>query len=180
MIRWQGVDLELVDESYNTTILNERAVELAIAKHWLEKRPAQSDGLELGNVTSHYWPSWHRIVDLHEEAEGVENLDVFDIEGEYDWILSISTIEHVWWDDRRHPTGAAHAINHLLNLLRPGGAMLVTVPLGWNVELDSRLPMNADFWRCYHRHGEGWRPGALEPTPYGPRWANALWVGEWA
>lgn len=178
MTPWYGSQLDLVDHPYNTTIQNERAIELAVAFHWMDSRPA-GDGLELGNVTSHYRRPWHRIVDLHEEAAGVENLDVFDIEGQYDWIVSISTIEHVWWDDRRHPTGAAQAIGHLLSLLRPGGSMLVTVPLGWNPELDLRLPMNADHWVCYHRRGGGWQPGPLKPMAYGPRWANAVWIGEW-
>jgi SAM-dependent methyltransferase len=178
MIRWASRDLALVDHPYNTTILNERSVELAVAFDFL--RQVSGDGLEVGNVTSHYRNCHHRVVDLFEEADGVENMDVFDISGSYDWILSISTVEHVYWDDQKNPMGGERAVKHLRSLLRPGGRMLVTVPLGWNPPLDERLPLGADVSACFWRDGDVWVAGGLTPATYGPSWANAVWIGEWS
>lgn len=175
MIRWDGHDLPLVDEPYNTTISNERAVELAVARHWLKGRTG--DGLEVGNVLGHYGTHGHRVVDLHEQAPGVDNLDVFDLTGTYDWAVAISTIEHVHWDQERIASAAAAAVEHLLTLT---DALLVTVPLGWHPTLDEQLPLSATEWACYHRTPGGWDQGPLTPVPYGPQWANAVWIGAWS
>ena len=101
MIDWHGTTLDLVDLPYNTTIRNERAVELAVAFHWLADRTGS--GLEVGNVLGHYGISGHRVVDLYEQAPGVENVDLFDVRGSFDWIVSVSTIEHVAWTPNAKP-----------------------------------------------------------------------------
>jgi len=184
---WRGQTLDYFDAHYNSTRLNERAVELAIARHWLDGRTG--DGLEVGNVTSHYWPVDHRVVDLHEQAPYVDNLDMFEVEGAYDWILTISTVEHVHWDDDRDPNGAVNAIHHLRSLLRPGGALLVTAPTGWNPGLDEAI--RREFFAgpgvdqaVYVRNPAvgDWSPAKTPVTPhYGGAtylWANAVWIAE--
>jgi hypothetical protein len=175
VIRWDGYDLGLVDLPYNATISNERAVELAVAFHWLHGRTGA--GLEVGNVLGHYGVSGHRVVDLHEQAPGVDNMDVFHVDGTYDWAVAISTIEHVRWDVEHDYEAAAAAIEHLLTLT---DNLLVTIPLGWNPPLDAVLPLNATKHATYHRHGDAWQLGDIEPVKYGPAWANAVWVGEWS
>lgn len=177
VIRWNGHLLPLVDHPYNTTIRNERAVELAVVFDWLQSQTG--DGLEIGNVLAHYGITGHRVVDLHEQAAHVDNLDVFEVRGEYDWIVSISTIEHVHWDDHRNPVGALAAIDHLLWMLRPGGQLLVTIPLGWNPPLDDRLPLDADSHSCWERVDGGWLECDTTPVRYGPDWANKVWIGLW-
>lgn len=205
-----GTTLEPFDHPYNTTALNERAVELAMAhgfvlarEHDLHPAPAAEAGvlgrcLEVGNVLSHYedyiiLPP-RRIVDRFEEAPGVENIDVFDIEGTYDTIISISTIEHVGVDDGTDsPMGAFHAITHLRQRLAPGGRFFCTFPTGWNRRLDiflgagtiSRMALSDQF---FVRDGVNWveqvrNPhGGFQPYPYGVTqpWAEAVWVGEFA
>src|SRR5690606_34112160 len=119
--RFQGAEHDGFDHPYNTTILNERAVEIPVVLDWL---PGKGRGLEVGNVLGHYGVKGRRVVDLYEQADGVENLDLFDIEGHFDWIVSISTLEHVRWDtEPRDPNGAVEAIGHLRSLLSPGGRM---------------------------------------------------------
>ena len=179
MITWGGSTLDLVDLPYNQTILNERSVELAVVFDWL---PGKGAGLEVGNVLAHYGVTGHRVVDLYERAPGVENVDVFDVDGRYDWIVAVSTVEHVRWDVERDAGGAQAAIKHLRSLLNPGGVMLVTVPLGWNAPLDAVLPLDATRWACFERAGDSWAWCDLPdgPVRYGPAWANAVWVGEWS
>ena len=94
--------LQLFDHPYNTTILNERAVEIPVVMAWLYRGDPLGDVLEVGNVLQHYGDvldvPTRRIVDRYETGPHVENLDVFDITGRYDTIITISTVEHVGWD----------------------------------------------------------------------------------
>lgn len=179
---YHGTSLEYFDHPYNSTRQNERTVELAVAQHWLP----QGDGLEVGNVLGHYDITGHRVVDLRERAPGVENLDLFQITGEYDWIISISTIEHVGWDTQRpDPFASLEAIRHLRSLLRPDGRMLVTVPGGYHPTLDHDLEhehLGTTRAATFVRRGKGWRQ-TKNPTfkGYGATtpWAESVWIGEW-
>lgn len=181
---YNGVSLEGFDAEYNTTAKNERAVELAVARHWFEALPFGGRGLEVGNVLSHYAIGLpRRIVDRYEIAAGVENIDVFDIgpRQSYEWIVSISSIEHVGW--RVDPPAAIAALDHLRSLLLPGGKMLVTVPGGFQPVLDEHLGTNAGATRCCTlvRSKTGWRQTKeLTFKPYGATtaWAESVWIGE--
>lgn len=176
-----GTVLDYFEHPYNTTGLNERAVEIPIVREWLP----DGDGLELGNVLGHYQPVTHRVVDRHER--GVENVDVFDLTGQYDWVLSVSTIEHVRWDppEQPDPHGAIRALRHLESLVKPGGQMLATVPLGHHPHLDELLmsgQTGASRACTLIRHGRGWRQThSLTWEPYGKttKWAESVWIGEW-
>ena len=125
----------------NTTWKNERCVEIPIAYHFL-KTHSNGNVLEFGNVLSHYYPVQHDIVDKYERAPGVMNVDVveFHPDKKYRLIISISTLEHVGWDERpRDPMKILQAIDNLRSLLAPEGIMLITVPMGYNTELDEML-----------------------------------------
>lgn len=201
---YHGQELPLFDHEYNTTLLNERAVEIPITMHWLAQN-SMGRGLEVGNVLEHYFPDLvpRRIVDAYEEAEGVENIDVFSIMGEYDFIFAISTLEHVRWDapEERDVNGAMAAIDHLIGRLARGGKMLITVPFGSNPGLDYAiladwLPERAKEcvmmrggglwyetvatgrWECkgstWHQADSIWWERYGKSTP----WADAVWIGE--
>lgn len=179
---WWDRHLELFDHEYNTTRLNERAVEIPIALTWLADR-VLADGVEVGNVLSHYGFPAHRVVDLYETGADVDNIDVFDLEGPFEWIVSISTLEHVG-DDRGDPSGPMRAIEHLESLLEPGGAMLVTIPGGHNRQLDDFLAGGAGTTRAATlvRSGGSWvQTSVLQFFDYGSstRWAESVWIGEW-
>lgn len=179
-----GVEHAYYDAEYNTTRLNERAVEVPIAMAFVNPHQV---GLEAGNVLSHYGCLGHRIVDRYEQHPYVDNVDVFDIAGEYDWIVSISTLEHVRWDppEPREPEGALRALRHLEGLLKPGGRMLVTIPLGHHAYLDPVLmagQSGATRACTMARDGDGWRQtDDLQWEPYGKTtiWAESVWIGEW-
>ena len=116
---------------------NERAVEVALARDFV--RGKTGEFLEIGNVLSNYFNFPHDIVDKYEIAPGVINEDVvtFSPAKSYDYIVSVSTLEHVGWDEQpREPGKLARSVNHLKTLLKNGGQMLVTMPLGYNPHLD--------------------------------------------
>lgn len=178
---YHGDTFQGFDHPYNTTILNERAVEIPVVTDWL---PGTGRGLEVGNVLGHYGITGHRVVDLFEVADGVDNIDLFDIEGSYDWIVSISTLEHVRWDtEPRDPEGAVQALAHLRSLLKPRGRMLASVPGGHHPHLDAHLASGAGADRCATmvRSGPTWVQSVdLQFLPYGysTKWAESVWIGE--
>jgi hypothetical protein len=173
--RYFGVELEAFDHEYNTTALNERAVEIPIAFDWLPPS-GHIGGLEVGNVMGHYGYHGHRVVDLYEQGDGVDNIDVFDIGGRYEWILSVSTLEHI--------ADAVKALDHLRDLLMPSGRMLITIGSGQHQALDEYLATGAGTERCCTlvRSGGTWvQTAELTFLPYGTstKWAESVFVGEW-
>jgi hypothetical protein len=126
---------------YGATLRGERIVEVPIVLEELRARAAQRV-LEVGNVLSHYVACRHDIVDKYERAPGVLNEDILDYRPahRYDFILSISTVEHIGWNEyEREPEKAVQALAHMRTLLAPGGRMLVTLPWGTNPSLDRHI-----------------------------------------
>lgn len=127
---------------YNMTWRNERCVEVAVAQEVLEEFRGKRI-LEVGNVLRHYLPTHHDVVDKYEKDPAVIRQDVVDFnpESPYDAIISLSTLEHVGWDEeQKDPEKISRAVDHLLHrCLAPGGKMLVTFPYAYNPELDEKV-----------------------------------------
>lgn len=123
---------------------SERIVEVAIAKRLLEQA-AGKRVLEIGNVVRKFIPSEHLVVDKYEVRPGVINEDAETFTADpFDAIISISTIEHIGWDEEpRDPGKIPCVIDHLRSLLNPGGTLTVTVPHGYNRDLDELLAAGA-------------------------------------
>ncbi|GAH93498.1 unnamed protein product, partial [marine sediment metagenome] len=126
---------------YNSTWGNERAIEVPVVWDIVKKYKGKHI-LEVGNVLSHYFPTQHTILDKYEKASGVINLDVVDFQPaeKYDLIVSISTLEHVGWDEKpREPRKILRALENLKRCSALGGQIVVTLPLGYNREIDKLL-----------------------------------------
>jgi hypothetical protein len=144
---FQGRPYHYLYHHCSTTWKNERAVEVPII---LEKVQSCQGGriLEVGNVLSHYVPFQHDIVDKYEKVDGVINQDVVDFQPaeneKYDLIVSISTMEHVGWDEKpRDPMKIPLALENLTTkCLAPGGEIVITLPIGYNTYLDKLLKEN--------------------------------------
>lgn len=144
--RWDGRPVAYVHHRYNHTWANERAVEIALAAEVLDGA-AGTRVLEVGNVMAHYLDDEHpgharTVVDKYERAPGVINADITDLEpgGDYDLVLSVSTLEHVGWDeDVVDPEKPGRALAVLKESLAPGGRLWTTLPVGYNPHLDERL-----------------------------------------
>lgn len=128
--------------SYNATWENERAVEVPIIKNILEQHQGKKI-LEVGNVLSHYGITGHNVVDKYERGRNVMNDDIVNFKPghKYECIVSISTLEHVGWDEEpREPQKLNDAIHNLKeNCLGKGGTMIVTLPVGYNSYVDEFL-----------------------------------------
>jgi hypothetical protein len=129
---------------YNTAWRTERTVEIPIVRELLENS-AGKEVLEVGNVFSHYYRCAHDVVDKYEKAPGVINQDIvnFRPSKKYDLIVSVSTLEHVGWDEEpKEPDKVLRAIDILMSCLSAGGTGVVTLPVGYNPRLDALIDGN--------------------------------------
>jgi SAM-dependent methyltransferase len=142
---YRGGELPYVIAMYNRTWATERCVEVAIARDAIARHKGEAI-LELGNVLAHYGDSGQVVVDKYEVAPGVRNIDAVEIpeDEKYGLVVSLSTMEHVGWDETpREPEKFLAAYERLYELLEPGGELVVTVPVDWNEWLDEQLGKDA-------------------------------------
>ncbi len=138
---FKGEKYQYFFHKYNEAWGNERSVEIPIIKKYVDKYDCD-DILEVGNVLSHYFKTCHDVVDKYEKAVGVINQDVVDYnpKKQYKLIVSISTLEHVGWDEQpKDPEKVFLAMNNLKDCLVNGGTLVVTMPIGANPHLDNYL-----------------------------------------
>jgi hypothetical protein len=157
------------------TWLNERAVEVPLAAGALSGAHG-ARVLEVGNVLAHYGHHGHTVVDKYERRPGVVNADALEFEPPepYELIISVSTLEHIGWDEtERDPGRAARAVEVLAGHLAPGGRLLVTLPVGYNPSLDAAVRSGQvpfETLRALRRRGRTtWEevdPADAWPVPY--------------
>lgn len=121
----------------------ERVVEIPFAYSFY-KNNTHKDFLEIGNVISTYYKieGDRDIIDKYEIGDKIINEDIatFKPHKKYDLIMSVSTIEHVGWDEKPREYGkTAKAIRNVETMLKPGGKLLITFPLRQNPEVDKLL-----------------------------------------
>lgn len=124
---------------YNHTWGNERRVEIPIIWNLIRNKKSATI-LEIGNVLSHYFSIAHDVLDKYEKGPSVINEDVvtYKSKKKYDLIVSISTLEHVGWDEaKKDKLKILQAIKNLKTMLSPAGKIIFTVPLGYNPYLDT-------------------------------------------
>lgn len=180
---------------YNATWRNERAVEIPIALQFLRDNRGQRV-LEVGNVLSYYtseidtWTADYHVVDKYERSPGVQNADFVSLmpSEPYDALISISTFEHIGWDETpRDPAKVVHALSHLARVVRNRERVLLTFPLGYHPQLDA-LAGSEGLGFCQSsalvrvNRQNDWREVSVRealPRRYGERYAgaNALFVG---
>lgn len=178
---------------YNVTWANERAIEIPLARVFLEGT-APDQVLEIGNVLSHYGPVGHAILDKFETGPGVINEDILTWKPgrQFEVILSISTFEHIGFDDEEKDTTGdriLEAIHRCRTFLKPGGRLVITAASGYNPAFDGLVAGNrfgATARHLYHRASRGrWEPcdeARYLQTRYNDPYAfgNALVLAEFA
>ena len=143
LFAFQGDTYPYFYHAYNRAYMNDRTWEVPVGQKLV--RECGGDVLEVGNVLGHYGPIQHTVLDKYEQGAGIVNEDAETFQGgPYDLIVSISTIEHIGWDEeRKDPDKVIRALDNLKALLKPGGKLVITFPLGYNPPLDSRLESGA-------------------------------------
>jgi hypothetical protein len=128
------------------TWTNERAIEIPIIMNYIKKFSSKKI-LEVGAVLPQYFPKIKKdTIDKFEKGKNIMNIDVLDYKPikKYDLIVSISTLEHVGYDDDvKNPKGTINAVNALKeNCLATGGKMVITLPIGYNQNVDKLIFSN--------------------------------------
>ena len=138
---FRGFILRYFRHAYNRTWENERTIEIPIIYEFI-KRNREKNILEIGNVLSNYYLLPHYdIVDKYEKTSRIINKDIVNFKPEklYDLIVSISTFEHIGFDEiEKSPEKILKAVRHIINnCLSPSGTFVMAVPLGYNPILDN-------------------------------------------
>ncbi len=167
---FEGVALPYEYNFYNTTWLNERMIEAPIGQYIVQMQPHGAAILEVGNTLKYYYRYAGDVVDKYEVVPGVINADIADFNPgkQYDLILSLSTMEHVGFDeDIKDPGKISRSLVTLASHLKSGGKMVVTVPLGYNSSLDEDIKHNRLlFTRAIFMKRVGMRVWERADAPY--------------
>ena len=169
---------------------NERSVEIPIIWEILKKYKGKKI-LEVGNVLMNFFIFNREIVDKYEVAPGVINEDIVDFNPskKYDIIVTISTLEHVGWDEEpREPLKILKVIENLKRLLVSRGKIIITLPKGHNLVLDNlikedKIPFTSRFFLKRMSKNNRWKQVSwkkISNVKYGSyaRWsASALIIG---
>jgi hypothetical protein len=186
--RFDGKEYEYLYHPYNRTWKNERGVEIPIFRELLLQHQGKRV-LEVGNVLSHYFPIHHDVVDKFEVSSGVINRDIVEFvsEQKYDLIISISTLEHVGWDEQpREPAKLLQAIHHLRSTcLTPSGKLVASLPIGYNHYFDDLISSGQSPFTTQHflkriSNQNYWVESDWEQcrdVPYGRFVAHAIVIG---
>jgi len=134
----------------------------------------------------------HTILDKFERGKGIINEDILNFVAteKFELIVSISTFEHIGFDDDMDDDSGVkilHAIDASRKLLAENGRLVLTLPIGYNPSLDrlisgGTLKSIRSFFIC--RIGPlKWEATTIEkalacrygsPFPY----ANAIMIAE--
>jgi len=126
---------------YRSTWANERIVEISYFKSLVDMYDSK-DILEIGNVLSHYFISKYDILDKYEKISNIIQEDILSYKPnkKYKLIISISTYEHIGWDENpRNPEKVKRVIEHIKSLLDKDGEMVFSIPINYNPELDRMI-----------------------------------------
>lgn len=157
--------------TYNHTWGNERIVEIPIIWDIIREKKT-TNILEVGNVLSHYFSINHDILDKYEKGPSVINEDVvtFRPKKKYNCIVSISTLEHVGWDEpKKDKMKIIQAVRNLKKMLSRNGKIIFTVPLGYNPYMDEiithgKLNLDEQYYLRRISKDNLWKESKLSKT----------------
>lgn len=173
---------------YNHSDLNERTIEVPIIEYYIDLEP-HAKVIELGAVLQHYRRVNFVVVDKFEKGNEILNVDIVDFKPKqkFDLLISISTLEHIGFDDDTDPDKIVKVVKHIrTHVLSPTGKAVISFPLGYNPHLDQliqskrmKLFDRLEFMERYS-HLNYWRMRLrppVFPVTYNARYNNAQLLG---
>ena len=186
---FEGEKYNLFYHQYNITWANERCVEIPVIKDIVSS--SREDVLEIGNVLSHYFHTDWDIVDKFEKGKNIINKDILEFKPtkKYGLIVSISTFEHIGYDDNTLTDSKGKILecfnNIKRNCMKKDGLIIITTPVGYNPDMDNIIFSNKLKFNksCFlKRNHSGWiqvnkkeasKIKYGKPFPY----ANCVFIG---
>lgn len=144
---FNGKRYNYFNANYNRASTNERTVEIPIVMQYVNENKNKKI-LEIGNVLPYYFSFPHDVLDKYEVSNNVINEEIvsFNTNKKYDLIVSVSTFEHIGYDENPvEPEKVILAIKKTKDLLQNGGLAVITVPIGHNPVVD-RLLKNKEYF----------------------------------
>ena len=147
----------------------ERVIEVPFALGFINQRH-HNRLLEIGNVLNYYGQiTKHDVIDKYETIGDCTNVDVLEYvpKEKYDIVVSISTMEHVGFDETPvDKEKTEKAMLRLFDFIKPDGRILVTVPIGYNPYIDEFIKSHYElFTHIYFLHKDrsrwGWIQGKI-------------------
>ncbi len=187
---FQGKKLEYLLHPYNISWANERSIEIPIVLNYIKNSKAKKI-IEAGSVLKNYTKAEWLIVDKFEKGEGILNEDLVDfkLKEKYDFVVSISTLEHVGFDDENNPEKIIRVIENMKSWLNKNGKIIATMPLGYNKFMDNLIfNGNLGFSKIYFmkriNKNNKWIETSIDKikgVKYGYPYnnANAIAIGVW-
>ena len=138
---------EYIDDPVNTTMINERCIELALGLRYMEK--VGHDNLtEVGCVMPHYGYCEHPIIDLFSEdsrAGVVQYVDAVECDFSGRDVLCLSTVEHIGKSDYDNTDiDPEKAIRILDKITNEANSFLITWGACYHHELDTHVKNSLD------------------------------------
>ena len=134
------------DHPRNTTLINERAVELILSLRYIDL--TKGELIEVGAVTPYYIKSNHECIDPTDPKATTK-----DFAENYDYrnknVLSISTIEHIGRGDYNLEKNEILAFNTLNKIYEESKSCLISWPIGYNKFLDNITKNNLNKFNYF-------------------------------
>lgn len=163
---------------------SERGLEIALAKRAIDQFEPHKV-LEVGNVLFHSGIIGHQVVDKYEVGPGVQNIDILEFKKQepIDCLVSISTPEHVGWDEEPRDSDKARlALSHISDL---SPNLLITIPVGHHLIFEDDFingPFDAVYLAVKTSRSGRWERRPLEErkqikygSPFG--YGNGILIG---
>jgi len=150
MFEKEVVPDDYFDDPVNTTLINERGIEIPLGIRYMNEVGMRNNLIEVGCVMPFYGYSEHLIIDQFEKnnpSGEVLNIDAmtFDFIGKD--ILCLSTIEHVGKTDYdNEDVNPQKAIDMLDKFTDESRSMIVSWGTGYHLELDEYVKSSLDKW----------------------------------
>jgi hypothetical protein len=141
------------DHPHNSTITNERCIELTLAFRYLDM-VGSSNTIEMGAVTPYYKKGNHICYDPKDPYAN-QSLSCGEIEALGKNVLSISTIEHVGMNEHGIDAKKQDAYDFILRTIDQASSCLISWPIGYQLSLDNFFKTNKSFFNYFYyvKHG---------------------------
>ncbi len=134
------------DHEYNTTLSNERCVEVSISKKFIDD--FSENLIEVGCVLPYYFNTDHVVYDIYDSHPKSLSVDAVDVDYSGKNVLSISTLEHVGTSDYGiQPKEENSGIILCERIIKESNKFFITWPLGYNKIMDEWIFNNQSMSR---------------------------------
>ena len=171
---WKKITTTECDNGPASAHNSERYIEVPLAIRWLKTLDPQIKLVEIGAVMPYHIRSFHTVIDPYDEKATIKHpMEKFNYTNKN--ILCISTIEHIGnleYGNSEENVDSGAAINALIKILDESNKCFITIPIGWNENLDIWLKNNLERLECfgYEKHGGVYDTSAWPPIPSPTEW----------